>query len=1036
MDMNLTRQILTRIAQPAITSLLLVLAVIPALAQKTRTITGIVSHVKTNDPIPGASVFHKGTTFGTISDQNGKFSIEVADTTTLVISSIGFTREEVRVGDRESISVTLTEDIVGLDEIVVVGYGEQKRSNISGAVASVDVTAMENRGNLRIDQALQGAVSGVTVTRNGGAPGASPTIHIRGVGSIGNSEPLWIVDGIRMSPGNHFDLDDVESIEVLKDASSSAIYGASGAHGVIVVTTKRGKGNLQINLKSSIGKRTPLKMPDLLGSADFVKYKKQSRENAGQNPEPSWDSWEHDTDWLDAFYAGSGVIQSYDLSIQKGDEKLNYFFSVGHDKEEGILVDNNYGRTSLRFNSDARLTSWLKLGESILLSRVKENPIGNNNENYSGAIPYRSIPIMPIHDPQNPFGGWGRASVYFQGPNPVATQYQQHETRAYNRVDGNIYLEANPLKGLTFRTSLGYNQLSYLDEKFDEAFNYGAFANPINALTYSSASDRTVLGNAVGTYSKSFSKHNLKLMLGTEAIMWDTRHFNVGRTNFPVDVAWSFNLGTGPYTSTDAYNVDHNRLLSQFGRLNYNYDERYLFEANFRHDASAAKFGPANRWGFFPSFSAAWRISEESFFANIPYITNLKIRASYGGLGSDNIRSFIYEDTYTSQFSTYAFDVSGQNKVTGFYVSRFANKAVKWEQVNLKNVAIDLGAFNNKLTLSVDYYIKETADLLYGTPVPPSIGIATHNFDSQNPELNIGTVRNKGMDIEVGYANKVKLFSFDVKGNVSFMANEMISLAEGGSIIGGNGGGLMGGMTRTEEGHPLSSFYGYVVYRMFNSDGEVDNMNTYADDGYYQEAGTSGGDFMYKDLSGPQGVPDGEITAEYDRTFIGNPWPKMTYGFNVSVAFKDMVDLSILFQGVQGVDVFNANKAYSRNFFGDNNTTTEIYDAWTPENHTRHPRNIASDPNGNFSRPSTYFIEDGSYLKLRNVQLGFRVPSSLLQRVKLSSLRVYVNANNLLTLTKYSGLDPEIAGSNTGRGVDYGMYPQVRTYSAGLELKF
>lgn len=1000
-----------------------------------RRITGSILTVD-KEPIPGVSIYQKGTTTGTISGPDGSFSLTVSDSAVVIFSSIGFVKEEIRVGSQTILNVTMTEDILGLDEIVVIGYGEQKRSNISGAVSSVDGAALENRATMRLDQALQGQVAGVTVTRNGGAPGAKATIHIRGAGSISATDPLWIVDGIAMDPGNHFDLDDVESIEVLKDASAAAVYGARAAHGVILVSTKRGEGNIRINLKSAIGKRSPIDLPILLNSEDFVKYRKQGRENAGQNPEPSWDNWEHNTDWIDAFYNGSGVIQSYDLSIAKGDDKLNYFFSIGNDKEQGILIDNSYQRTSIRLNSDIKLTNWLKVGESVLFSRVKENPIGNNNESYTGGIPFRSIPIMPIRDRENPYGGWGRAPVYFQGPNPVATQYQQHETRTYNRVDGNIYLEATPLKGLVFRGMLGYNYLSQLNEKFDEAFDYGAFANPINALTYGSGNDQTITGNVVATYSTSVGKHNFKAMVGTEAIQIDSKHFNVVRTQFPLDVAWSYNLGTGPYSSTDPFNIQERRLLSYFGRINYNYDEKYLIEANLRADASAPKFGPSNLWGYFPSYSVAWRISQEKFFQNVPFITNLKLRASAGKLGSENITSWIYLKTYTSQFSTYAYDIAGANRVSGFYISRFPNEDVKWEEVNMKNIAIDLKAFENKFSLTIDYYIKDTKDLLYQVQIPSSVGIATHNFDPVSPAVNVGTIRNTGLDIELGYTTEIKKFNFNITGNVSFLKNEMKSLDGDAYIIGGDGGGQIGGMTRTQPGKPISSFYGYEVYRMFNSQSEVNAMNTYADDGYYQEAGTSAGDFMYKDISGPNGVPDGEITPEYDRTFLGNPWPKMTYALNLNVTYRKMFDLSIQFQGIQGVDVFNANKSYTRNFFGDNNTTTAIFEAWTPENHTQHPRNIASDPNGNFSRPSSYFIEDGSYLKLRNIQLGFTMPPPLLERFKVSSLRLYINASNVLTFTKYSGLDPEIAGSNISRGVDYGMYPQVRTYTAGLEVQF
>lgn len=1000
-----------------------------------RQITGQITDVKTKAGIPGVSIFEKGSLKGTVSDVNGNYALKVADDAILVFSSIGYSSVEINAGSRQVLDVSLTEDIKTLDEIVVVGYGEQKRSNLSGAIASVNMEDITNKAQMRVDNALQGMVAGVIVTRQGGAPGASPTIHIRGAGSIGDTQPLWIVDGVQMSPDNHFDADDIASIEILKDASAAAIYGARAANGVILVTTKRGKGDLQINFKSSIGKRSPVKLPTLLNSADFVKYRKEGRLAAGQNPEPSWDNYSNDTDWIKAFYNGSGIIQSYDLSVAKGDEKANFFMSFGNDNEQGILIDNSYKRYSMRINSDVNIAKWLKLGESLLLSKVKENPIGNNNENASGGVPYRSIPIMPIYDPSNAYGGWGTAPVYFQGPNPVATQYQQHETRTYNRIDGNVYLEAKPLTGLRIRATVGYNTVDFLGEKFDEAFNYGAFANPLGALTYSSANDEIITANIVTTYERDYGKHNFKLMGGYESYQFVTKHFNNSRSNFPIDVASSFNLGTGAFSTTDRNNVDQDRLLSQFGRFNYNYGDRYLAEVNFRRDASASKFGQSNLWGNFPSYSVGWRISEERFFENVPVVNTLKLRASSGKLGNENIRRWVFLKTYTSQFSTYAFDAPGTNKVSGFYISKFPNADVQWEEVNMSNVALDVTAFKNKLSVSVDYYIKDTKQLLFDVPVPSSVGISTNNFNPSNPPINIGTMRNRGIDIDASYSTKITNYSFTVGGNVSFLNNELTYLA-GGAIIGGNGGGQIGGMTRTEAGHPISSFYGYQVQQMLNTEADVYAINTWAPDGLYQEAGTAPGDFMYRDISGPGGVPDGQVTPEYDRTFIGNPWPKMTYALNFSGSYKSMIDVSLQFQGIHGVDVFNASKGYTRNFFGDNNTTTDIFDAWTPENHTGNPRNNAGDPNHNFGNPSTYFVEDGSYLKLRNVQVGFTVPRAFLERVKIQRLRVYINANNLLTFTKYSGLDPEIAGSNTSRGVDFGNYPQVRTISAGLEVQF
>lgn len=1000
-------------------------------------VQGTVVDASNNETLPAVNIRIKGTNSGTTTNADGEFGLDVPSLQdTLVFSFIGFQTKEEPLEGRTNLTVRMQPRVVTGDELVIVGYGSQKRSNLTGSISSVDVQSVESKNTVRLDQALQGLSSGVQVS-GGFAPGSSPTIHIRGVGSIGNSDPLWIVDGVKLEggPGNFFDSDDVESIEVLKGATAASIYGAEAAHGVILVNTKRGDGDLQVSFKSSISRKAPLDLPNLLNSEQFVQYKRESRLNAGQNPEPAWDNYQHDTDWIDAYYDGSGILQSNDLSISNGGDNYNFYLSLGYDNEDGILIDNNYKRYGIRLNSDFDISESLKIGESLLYSKVEENPIDNFNESFSGGIPYRSIPIMPIRDESNPFGGWGQAPAYFQGPNPVATQRQQHQKQTYDRLTGNIYLQATPLQGLTLKSTFGYNHMSNTGQAFQEAFDYGAFANPINSLTYNQATSNSLTLNLVGTYEKDISQHNVKVMAGYEASQSKTRHFNITGTDLPVDVGWSMNLATGTFNTTDRQNIYESRLLSQFGRFNYNYKEKYFFEANVRRDASAPKFGPENLWGVFPSFAVAWRISDEQFFESVPVVSDLKIRASTGKLGSDNIANFIYDKTYTSQFASYAFDAAGQDRVSGFYLSKFPNEEVKWEEIVQHNIGLDAEFLEGQYNLNVDYYIKDTKDLLYGVPIPPSVGIAVHNQYPVNPQVNIGSMRNSGIDIEMGANYAFNDFSLGLKGNASHMQNEVKALNEDEYIIGGAGGGQIGGMTRTQVGKPISSFYGFIVDRVLDTEQEVYAINSWAPDGIYQAAGTAPGDLMYKDISGPNGVPDGQIT-EHDRTFIGNPWPKWQYGLTVNLNYKAMFDLSLFFQGVYDVDVFNAEKAYSRNFFGDNNTTTKIAEAWTPENHTNHPRNIASDPNGNFSNPSTYFVEDGSYLKLRNVQLGYNLPSSLLSQLNLRKVRLYLTASNILTITGYSGMDPEVAGSNISRGVDYGQYPQTFTMGGGVDVQF
>jgi TonB-linked SusC/RagA family outer membrane protein len=990
-----------------------------------------------NTPIPGVSVYQRGTASGTISDTQGNYKVSVFNTdAVLVFSAIGFLTQEIAVQDRSTINITLRDDTKTLDEVVIVGYGEQKRSDVTGSLTVVKVADIQNKTQFRLDDALQGMASGVNVTKSGGAPGAAPDIHIRGVGSINDTSPLWIVDGIRQDPGFSFDVSDVESMEVLKDAAASAVYGAQAANGVILVKTKRGKGDLKVTFKSSIGQRSQLKLPHFLNSEDYVKYRTEGRLNAGQNPDPSWSDITANTDWLKAYYAGGGAIQSNYVSLSKGDDKFSFFMSVGNDNETGILIDNTYKRYSMRLNADMKVTKWLKFGESMLASRVIENPIGQIDNSYTGGIPYRSIPLMPIYDPTNPYGGWGRAPVFFQGANPVASQYQQHENKTTNRLDGNFFAEITPVKNLLIRSTVGTNFLNIFDQAFNEAFDYGpGDANHLGQLIYSTTNQNAYTANVVATYNKTIAKHTFKVMGGYESWQFDTRHFNVVGNNYPVQVAQSFNLTQGAINTTDRDNVSQDRLVSQFGRFNYSYDERFLLEGNFRRDGSGKLQN--NQYGIFPSFSGGWNIAREKFFQEVPIISGLKLRGSRGSLGSTTpVAPYTYATVYTDQFSSYSFDQLGANKVYGWYAARLANANIQWEKAIMTDIAIDLRAFENKCSFSVDYYDKETTHLLYQKPIPPSVGISTNNFDSDAPSINIGTMRNTGFDIDMGYNDNVGKMNLGVVANTSFMRNKMLSLSGGAPIIDGSGGGQIGGMTLTQPGLPVSSFYGYQVQQMLNSASDVYAVNTYAKDGIYQESGTGPGDLMYKDLSGPNGKPDGKITPQYDRKVIGNPWPKMTYALNLTANYNKMIDIMIQFQGVQGVDIFNASKAYNRNFFGDYTTTYQIADAWTPEHHTNNPRNIATDPNGNWGKPSSYFIENGSYLKLRNIQIGFNVPKAILDKLKMTKGRIYVNGNNVLTITKYSGLDPEIAGSNTARGVDYGQYPQVRTFSAGMEIGF
>ena len=1014
-----------------------------------QTISGTVTDLTDNSPLPGVNIVAKGTTTGTVTDIDGNYQLSVPDETeVLVFSSVGYTSEEVTIGSQTVINIAMAPDIQSLSEVVVVGYGTQKKSDLTGAVSSIEPQDITRVSERRLETALQGRAAGVQVVRGEGSPGASSKVTIRGAGSIGDTDPLWIVDGVPQNPGNYFNMNDVESIEILKDASAAAIYGARAAHGVILVTTKRGaEGKVNVNFNTSVGQRQAVRLPNMLGTGRYIEGLSEARRNANIAPEPSWANSSElpNTNWADELF-DPAIEQTYNLSVSGGNQNANFFISGAYDKEEGIMIDNYFERFSVRANSDFKIGEKIKIGESLLVSRTDENPTAEDARDLE--FVYRAVPTMPVRDLNNPLGGWGQAPPYFAGSNPVGRQLQNHILNRNTRINGNVYAEIEPIKGLTLRGSFGANITARVEREFNEAFNYGQLAGG-NQLTYLNTNDNSSNANLVLTYTKTIGDHNFTVLGGYERFRGDGIQFNARATDFPIAYAESFALATGEVINIPTRNTIDNqyRLQSFFGRINYSFANKYLLSANVRRDGSS-RFGSENQYGVFPSVSVGWRIIEEGFMQSVTFLSDLKLRASYGVLGSDRIGDYIFSRTYSTDRSSYVFDASGVyggEKDRGFYLRRFPNEEVQWEEVRQIDIGVDVGFLEGRFNLTADYYIKTTTDMLIGVQLPASFGVSRERDNPQNVPINLGEMENRGFELALNYRQNYRDWRFDISGNVAWNRNEVKSLNEDDRILRGGGGpGINGGFSLTEAGQPVSTFYGYQVEGIFQS---YDEIREHADQGAspFDEEGmllpeealfnrTAPGDLKYRDID-----EDGDIDDD-DRTYIGNPWPKMAYGLNATIGYKNL-DLTLFFQGVQGVDMFNASKAYYRSFYSDYNSTDLVYERWTAENPTGNPRLHANDPNGNFNNPSSYHVDDGSYLKLRNIQLGYTLPEAVISRVNLTNARIFVNAQNILTLTKYDGLDPELSDTgssgNTRQGVDtLGQYPQTRLVSAGLQIGF
>lgn len=997
------------------------------------------------EPLIGAMVHVEGTSIAAATDIDGNFSLTAPVGKTLKVSYVGFDPVCVKVtAGRTDYRLVMNPDAsTALDEIVVVGYGTQKKSEVTGSISHVKSDAIKDFSVNSVADALGGMSAGVAVTKSTGSPGETPDIIIRGAASVNGMSPLFIVDGVKQSTGFDFNMRDVESIEILKDAGSCAIYGAEAAGGVILVTTKRGKaGQASLNLTARYGIRKITKPVKLLNRDEFIAAKlltgvdilgSEGVESASELP---------DVDWMDVMY-DTGHEQEYNLSLTGGTERLRYFLSGGFYNEKGTYVDSSVDRFSLRTNVDYEISKIFSVGSSIYGSVVKNNPTKIYSI-YTNSIPFRTVPTM---EPVDEDGNFSQTPFYLNGPNLYGNELTYHYKGHNYGLNALLYLNVNIMPWLTLRVNGAGKFTSFNSRVFSEEYDFRAVQE--DAYFESSAgTSQELTYNATLTFDRTFArKWGVKAMVGTEATAAQSYSNYIRAIDFPVDQVGSVNLSSN--TAKEASDSPYKgRALSFFGRVNLSYDNRYYLTANIRRDGSD-RFSKNHRWGTFPSVNVMWRIGQESFLRDkLPWLTDAKLRGSYGILGNDGIAQFLYTRAYVGDQIIYNY--GGTAEVSGWANYKVPNADIKWEEVHQGDFGIDLSLFNNRLTFSYDYYNRQTHDMLYWKVVPYASGINYYHEGATNTmPINIGRVSNIGHEIAINWTQRLNDFNYSVGFNASFNSNKVKQIGEEGAapLVSPDG------INRTENGRSMSELYGYSAIGIFQSQEQVDEYNARAQAAgrpYYWQQNTGVGDLIFDDHG--QGYVD-----ENCKEYIGNPWPKMTYGINLAAQWRGF-DLSAVFQGAAGFQIYNAVKAYTQTFATDGNTTMDIYKCsfFGDNGLTDQPRcgmisdsgAWVGDPSKNYSTINSFWVEDGDYLKCKNLVFGYTLPENITRKAYIQKLRVYFSASNLFTITKYSGIDPEIGGTSTqasnlagtsmtARGVDtYNRYIPSRLFSFGLDLTF
>jgi len=1009
------------------------------IAQK-QTVTGTVNDGITETGIPGATVLEKGTTNGTITDVKGNYSLTVSsDKDTLIFSFIGYKKIEIPINGRSIIDVNLYSDQTELDEVVVIGYGTQKKKVVTGAISTVSSDEISSTPVLRAEQAMQGRTAGVQVTQMSGQPGEAPTVRIRGAGTTGDADPLYIVDGMAVGGIDYLNPGDIESIDVLKDAASAAIYGARAANGVVLITTKGGQaGKTSVTFSSYYGIQNVSKTIDMLDADQYRMLMNEGARNAGlTEPFDTNEIAPYNTDWQGELFQKNAPIMNYDIGIAGGNEKTTYASSISYFSQQGIIGGDKsqFDRITSRINGEHKATKWFLFGSNLAYSHITRRGIGSNqsfNGAYSSALnidpltpvyeedtsilaqpPYSTEPVVTTADGKvYGISGYVGAEVV----NPLALlDLQTGETRV-DKFVGNIYGEVDIIQGLKFRTSLGLDMAYVLWDSYTPLYYLNGAQNNTDKTSVYKSIQRYFNWQWENTlsYTKKIKEHSFSVLMGTTANENNYENltgFNakVPTTdpdnvylNMATDTAW---VATGGAASS--------ALFSIFGRITYDYKSKYAFTGIIRRDGSS-KFGPNNRYGIFPSVGVSWMLTEEKFMPKLGPVSFLKLRASWGINGNQEIGDYQFVSTIDKSRG-YIF---GSGRMIGASPSYIENADIRWEQSEQLDVALDLGAFDNRLTATFDYYIKTTNGLLERIPIPGYVG-------NDPPYANVGSVQNRGIEMSASWRHYLKKLRYSFGVNAAYNKNEVTKIGNEEGVLPGASWAIAGMVTRSEEGMPIAYFYGYKTDGIFQNMNEV--YQHFGSDGIPLQPNAKPGDVRFVDVNGDN------VINEDDRTYIGNPTPDWTLGITGSIEYWNF-DLSFLFTGAFGQEIFNGAQRQDLRY--TNRPVSEL-GRWTGEGTSNEiPRYTWLDINNNY-RVSDLYIESGSYLRLKNIQVGYTLPISFLDRIGAGAWRFYVSVENLVTFTGYSGADPEIGAMGSfDIGIDRGIYPAARTYRFGTSISF